>query len=250
MSENAWGFDKICMVLQGNGYLDCAGEKFPLRASDLVYIPAETRHCFLDNEPMTLAVLCVDHSKLQSEKRLHKSYLSLASNFEPKIPFPMGDSWSILRTNELLRQMIAEGYLDDQASELVKIGLFCEFLVLLLRLMNTLKDSPVQNRSLEMLLQHLERRFTENQSVPELAKSCSMSVRKFSTLFKERTGKSVIQWIVDKRVTHAAHLLSEQASVTSATFSSGFSDSAHFFRAFKQRFNMSPKEYRERNKGE
>ena len=249
MSANAWPFDKICTVLQGNGFLDCSGEKIPLKASDLVYLPAETQHCFLDKEPMTLAVLCVDLSKLQSEKRLYQSYLSLASNFQPKIPFPMGDSWSIMRTNDLIRQMIAEDHIEDQASELVKIGLFCEIIVLLMRLLKTLKDSPDHNRSLEMLIQHLERRFAENQSVPELAKSCCMSVRKFSTLFKERTGKSVVQWIVDKRVSHAAHLLSEQVSVTSATFSAGFSDSAHFFRAFKQRYKMSPKEYRESNKG-
>ena len=69
-----------------------------------------------------------------------------------------------------------------------------------MRLLKTLKDSPDHNRSLEMLIQHLERRFAEKQSVPERAKSCCMSVRKFSTLFKERMGKSVVQWIIDMTI--------------------------------------------------
>lgn len=74
-------------------------------------------------------------------------------------------------------------------------------------------------------------------------RSLSAFKRDFQQLFKNTPGK----WLLEKRLQHALTLLKNSGkTVAEAAFESGFENSSHFSRSFKQRFGVSPIEARQK----
>ncbi len=81
---------------------------------------------------------------------------------------------------------------------------------------------------------------------PSLAYEFGISVRYLHLLFQEEC-LSVSRWIIGRRLERCRHELASpklEKSITEIAYHWGFNDSAHFSRVFKQRFGVSPKEYR------
>ena len=111
-----------------------------------------------------------------------------------------------------------------------------------------LSANDLQNDSINMALNYMEKHFTEQFSVDDLAKSVGLSTYHFSRLFKKFTGSSPHSYIVNLRIAHARDLLSRtSASVESISDSCGFNSPQYFIRCFKQHTNMSPQQYRKQS---
>jgi AraC family transcriptional regulator, positive regulator of tynA and feaB len=80
-----------------------------------------------------------------------------------------------------------------------------------------------------------------------LANRLHISVRQLYRLFEEQ-GDSVCRYIQRTRLQRSASDLSnphlKRESITAIAYKWGFTDSAHFSRAFKKQFELSPKDYR------
>jgi AraC-like DNA-binding protein len=69
------------------------------------------------------------------------------------------------------------------------------------------------------------------------ARSLSTFKRDFIKLFNTTPGK----WLMEKRLNHSMHLLTNMGKTVAETaFESGFENASHFSRAFRQRFGTSP----------
>lgn len=69
------------------------------------------------------------------------------------------------------------------------------------------------------------------------ARSLSAFKRDFLRLYQTTPGK----WLLEKRLNHALHLLTNMnKTVAEAAFESGFESPSHFSRAFRQRFGRAP----------
>jgi AraC-like DNA-binding protein len=78
-----------------------------------------------------------------------------------------------------------------------------------------------------------------------LAAACGASVRTIQNLFASM-GTTPSAYILERRLARAAERLgaAPDASITEVAFELGFNDSAYFARAFRQRFGVSPREWR------
>ena len=91
----------------------------------------------------------------------------------------------------------------------------------------------------------------DNFSLPEikneaLAQLCNISEVYFRRLFKEQTGQSPKQYILNLRLKKAKQLLSGgDTKIWSIAEFCGFESTAHFCRTFKSHFGITPKDYRE-----
>jgi AraC-like DNA-binding protein len=102
------------------------------------------------------------------------------------------------------------------------------------------------------LLQDVKR-FIENNlddpklSPPVIAKQCNISIRYLHLLFHD-SGSSVSGWILNRRLEQCrrelVHTGQLRKSITDIAYRWGFNDSAHFCRAFKRLYGVSPREYR------
>ncbi|MDR2187743.1 MAG: helix-turn-helix domain-containing protein [Azonexus sp.] len=107
-------------------------------------------------------------------------------------------------------------------------------------------NSGDKNRAARLcrILSYLEENFSDHELTPaRVAEANHVSVRHLHGLFKE-SGTTVSKWIWDRRLKAGREdLLDPKLSnltVCDIAFRRGFSDSAHFSRAFKERFGISP----------
>lgn len=93
----------------------------------------------------------------------------------------------------------------------------------------------------------MENNFAYNLSIEAYAKltnrSTSSFKRDFQNLFQTTPGR----WLMDKKLAHAKKLLMQtKDSIASIAFDSGFENTAHFSRLFRQKTGLTPMEYRKK----
>lgn len=93
----------------------------------------------------------------------------------------------------------------------------------------------------------IENNYSFNLSIEAFAKMTNRSVssfkRDFQSIYKTTPGK----WLMDKKLERAKKLLLESNdSISNIAFDSGFENSAHFSRLFKQKTGITPIEFRKK----
>ena len=84
-------------------------------------------------------------------------------------------------------------------------------------------------------------------SLNDLAKQQGISAGYLATVFKKETGKTVGEYITDKRIDHAAYLLSTTSlQIQTVALHCGIMDVQYFSKIFKKKMGKTPKEYREK----
>jgi AraC-like DNA-binding protein len=117
----------------------------------------------------------------------------------------------------------------------------------------TMADNPVNSELLSYfcsLLQEpqsislqrvMEDNFCFNLKLEELARLSSRSLSAFKRDFFRIYNTSPGKWLMEKRLNHALHLLTNMGKTVAETgFESGFENPSHFSRAFRQRFGTCP----------
>ena len=93
-------------------------------------------------------------------------------------------------------------------------------------------------RAVEYIQDQLDTELT----VSGIAKAVYMSPHHFKRLFKQSTGQSPYQYVVEARVRKAKELLTTgKFTISEAAFHVGFADQSHLTRHFKRVFGLPPK---------
>jgi AraC-like DNA-binding protein len=95
------------------------------------------------------------------------------------------------------------------------------------------------------LWQIMEVNYMFNLTIPQFARMAHRSPSAFKKEFAEYYGTSPGKWLTQKRLDHARLLIeTSKKSVTEVASDSGFENLSHFSRIFKQRYGMSPLQYK------
>lgn len=104
-------------------------------------------------------------------------------------------------------------------------------------------------RDLSYILNYLENHFSEKVELSRLADLCGYSYDYFRHLFRERTGVSCMEYVMNLRFEEAkTALLTTNRSITDIAAHCGFWGSAQFSALFKKRYGLSPKDYRKEHR--
>ncbi len=100
--------------------------------------------------------------------------------------------------------------------------------------------------AMESVVAFIEENYMKKLGRDELAEKACMNRYKFSRLFKEKFGKNIKSYLNGVRIRMAAELLNNpELSIAEVAFSVGYGSVPHFYRVFRERFGLSPREYRE-----
>jgi two-component system, response regulator YesN len=87
-------------------------------------------------------------------------------------------------------------------------------------------------------------------SIRDLALEFNLSPTYLQRLFKQETGISMAEWISERRLQRAAHLLANSyMSVKEIAHIVGYEHPSSFIRAFERRFTQAPARYRKQSDG-
>lgn len=108
-------------------------------------------------------------------------------------------------------------------------------------------SKQLDNDPISTALRYLKRHYVEPITLTDTAESVYLNPAYFSTLFKQRLGKTFIEYITELRIGDAKkRLASTDEKIASIAESTGFTNIRHFNRVFKNETGVTPKEYRER----
>jgi AraC-like DNA-binding protein len=97
----------------------------------------------------------------------------------------------------------------------------------------------------EKLRHEMDRDFAEACELRTLARRIGVSVTYLCRIYKAYTGKTVISYLVERRIQAAIWKLREgDEKIISIAFSCGFNDVAYFNRTFKRIVGQTPSAYR------
>lgn len=110
-------------------------------------------------------------------------------------------------------------------------------------LKNPAPSSRDQSEKLKQVLDYIDAHLEDMIPVADLARICCFSESHFMRFFKLHVGMTCTEYINTLRLERAWKLLqSGQVSVIDAAFSSGFHNLSYFYRIFKKKYHMTPKE--------
>lgn len=106
------------------------------------------------------------------------------------------------------------------------------------------RENTVFHPMVEQVADYIERHISEGISVEELARQVHMSKYYFLRKFKEQTGVTVHNFVLNKRLIQASEELLQGNNMTQVWQNAGFADYSSFLRNFKRAFGISPGKYR------
>ena len=102
--------------------------------------------------------------------------------------------------------------------------------------------SPIVQKTILLIDSDISAELSLNQ----LAINQEISAGYLSTIFKKETGKTVSEYIQDKRIDHAVYLLNTtHLQIQTVALHCGIMDVQYFSKIFKKKMGKTPKEYRE-----
>lgn len=188
-------------------------------------------------------------SNLFSEQLLYKNQFSsiheMLKRAEHGLSFSLG---TIMKTYTIL---------DKIAGEQEKFEQFLTFLHLMYDL-SVAEDSRVlastsfaqvehsmESKRITRAKQYVNDHYNENISLSELAALSNMSPSSFSRFFKQNTGRTLSDYIIDVRLGNAARMLVDTSvNVSDICYECGFNNQSNFNRIFKSKRGLTPSEFR------
>lgn len=106
--------------------------------------------------------------------------------------------------------------------------------------------SVMRNERVEKVIAYLNKHYTESVGLEEIASYTAMNPAAFCRYFKENTGKTFKEYVLDMRIGYACKLLTTSfMNISQISATCGFESPVHFNRIFKRVTGMTPSAYRE-----
>ncbi|TPL32841.1 helix-turn-helix transcriptional regulator [Mesorhizobium sp. B2-4-6] len=198
------------------------------------------------------------------DRRVHTTHLYLHASLLAEISAdfeshgqPIGILSGLALTDPLLEWLATE---IDQALELDAEGLYpyvihlaraavgrvlCRYSNLYLYQAGEFSDKKLGKRQLSSFHQIIEARMQQKLSLSDLAEGSGLSTSHFAHLFKNATGKTPYQYLLESRIQRARYLLARTSMpIVQIATECGFADQVHFSRAFSKVVGQPPGAFR------
>jgi AraC family L-rhamnose operon regulatory protein RhaS len=253
MESLKWDFDQLFVVREGQGLLETEHGRVPVREHQMFYVPAGTSHRFEDDpaNPLTVIGVCFYENVFGDCTHATESLTLFRRDFPALTPFKVADNYTRVQVRTRLKAFFVEQLQQQEGSRAVILSLLIELLVFVVRTYAEHRElSPTDPGAAAFTgtLHYLNNNFFRPIKIEELAELANMSYRSYTEQFKRRTGRTVTQYLTERRVEYAKRLMLETDDILSAAVEAGFGDLTHFYRVFKKLTGLTPKQFIEAEK--
>ncbi|MHA6483551.1 helix-turn-helix domain-containing protein [Paenibacillus sp. strain BS8-2] len=230
----------MTLTLSGRGEYSLHGERFGCEEGDVVVLPPGIpHHYYTPHDSRWEFVWAHFNPELRWMELLrypHNTYGAMRLS--------LGASSVFERTSSAFMRLVRENRHTGRYAELLSLNALEEVLVHLAGFSSA--DQRLDARVSETLT-YLTDHLNAPHTVAELASRVSLSPSRFSHLFKEQTGDSVMETLLKLRLKHAARLLEHTPLLVSEIAGlTGFQSPFYFTKQFTALFGCSPTNYRKR----
>ena len=234
---------ELFFIVGGKGQFLIEDQLYPVDVNNLVMINPNVTHTevSLNAQPLEYIVLGIEG-------------MELAANNAANGQFTILDQYESAEVSGCLRNILREmeqkntGY-EDVCQAYMEI--------LIIRLMrSTALSVPAEpqnvsaNRQCTAVRRYIDLHFKEALTLEQLAEECHMNKFYLSHAFKREFGISPVNYMISRRIEESKYLLAEtDLSMSQIAQLLGFSSPSYFSQVFHRTMSISPKEYRQSQKG-
>ncbi|QBD80209.1 AraC family transcriptional regulator [Ktedonosporobacter rubrisoli] len=154
--------------------------------------------------------------------------IALALQQELELPTPAGQLYA-----ETAAQMLAVHLLKHYQTKDIHVEL---------------PNQKLSRRQMGQLTDYILTHLADKLSLEVLAEQVGFSAYHFGYLFRQSTGQTPHQFVINTRLEHSQHLLREtDQPLSQVALAVGFQTQSHFTQAFKHRFGVTPRQYRQQS---
>lgn len=238
-------FHKLLFILSGTGGYTVEGQRYLLKAGDVVLIGRHSVHRpeFEPGQPYERVILYLSPLFLQKVSEggcdLESCFLR---NHDHVLRLDSASLKNLRQTFEQLEQELSE---DRYGHLILSHSLLLRILVSVgrhLQRSDAKLPSPIlpkDERILEML-QYLDQHLTEEINIDYLAERFFLSRYHLMHRFREETGTTIHVYLSERRLLLARNLIASGLPATEACFACGYGSYSSFTRAYRKLFGTTP----------
>lgn len=237
----------FCRNTCGAEYL-VGTRRYRLQWGDIIYIPPGIGHCLILPPRMRgyykRYVLWLSKEFIDS---LHRLY--------PDLPMEDNTQATLLhtedRTRSYLEKQFRTGVLEavsqNTAWDTIILGNTIQLLAIMKRMSANREIKPIQpeqSQLFEEILSYVEANLSRKITVPEIARAFYVSESTVTHIFRKKMGVSLTKCITQRRLISAKNQIEAGIPLEVVAIQTGFSDYSNFYRAFKNEYGISPRNYK------
>lgn len=223
------------------------GEHYSLQRGDLVIVKPYIPHGFVtyskSSDPYAGYVVTVSeeyaNTMVQQEGTEELTFLS-----NSKVIHTRGTLWE--RIEDLFTMTLEESGMKAPGW---KAAFFGSSLVLLVQIARAAAVDPSEAGKTDKaellagILAYVENNLSEKITLEDVASRFFVSASTVTHLFSKKMDISFYKYVMQRRLLQAKNLIKEGMPMEKVAVQVGFGDYSAFYRAFKQEFGMSPRQY-------
>ena len=226
---------EIAYLLEGEMIRYIEEKEYRLKPGDLVLIPSDIPHGW-KNYPRHFCRRISIHFSPEFLSNAEQSLIGAIFNVnQPCYSDNPGGNIDVF-----IRSLLDCGKLEG---EIQGLAIHSRIVSLLTEIyLRTLKPAPREyvNKQMENILRYLSDNLRKPVSLETLSKRFSISKNYLNLMFQKEIGTTVNNYIREQRLYLAREKMEEGKYAEEAAFAAGFNDYSTFFRAYKNRFGVSP----------
>ena len=223
-------------------------DRYRLQKGDVIIVPPGVSH-----RPLFPAVMEAPYKR--DIVWISMEFVNLMEQMVPNERFyPEGNSlllrtagtkWEML--GELFRNGVRETEKQAMGWEMAVLGNTIQLAIQLHRAMQEGGALPLkaeQPELLDQVMAYVERHLADRITLADIARRFYVSESTITQTFRKKMGDSFYHCVTQRRLIAAKNLIQEGVSLEQVGQQVGFKDYSSFYRAFKQEYGLSPRQYK------
>jgi AraC family L-rhamnose operon transcriptional activator RhaR/AraC family L-rhamnose operon regulatory protein RhaS len=258
LNMHAQEWTEVNIVISGNGMHYLGEKKFPVNKGDIFIVPPNVLHGYVCGEALDVYHIGIHPQFFQEYSKELKSLPLYFSLFEIEPTMRMHGAHEMHLTLsdtefskiDLVLSMLCDVYNDKSSSRLVlSSGLTLVFISMLcniysnhqLNLSTSLHGDTNFMKSIAYIYEH----YSEKITIDDLSTIANRSRNSYVSMFQKYMKNTPAKFLLDYRLNQAQTLISQtKMTITNVAESVGFYDLAHFLHCFKEKYGVTPTQYR------
>ena len=233
----------LTLITEGSGVQILNGEKIPFKPNDLFWLSPADFHENIVEQSTGFSYYGLKFSYELLDSRLAEFCAMASLPLHLRLP-----ENAARRIRNIFGQLIEECEKEQEqiASRAYLQALVEQLIILILR--HAGKESVVRSETLiNRALGYLYTHFSEDITVADAAAYVGYTPNYFNACFSQQMGVPFGEYLRQMRLTYAENMLRSGISqITEVAYESGFGSLSYFSRCFREKYGISPKEYRQR----